>query len=191
MELTLSTQCSPSDPPFSLQGAALAHLDSLPPHDLVIWTYGSIPFLFSKNHLTSLPIALVVSLRSFFPIRHTQCVEAFLLKPTSFCNLSAGIGRTNKIATSLPLFRISLCPCYTLLSSPPSFILSHSHICQVLSFLFSSFSAWLQWVPDLLLHLGNDTVDESTRRGALLQPSTVPCSLYSLTTRILSSLHLD
>ena len=36
VESTLSTPCSRSDPPLSHQGAALAHLDSLPPHDLVL-----------------------------------------------------------------------------------------------------------------------------------------------------------
>ena len=30
--------------PLSRQGAALAHLDSLPPHDLALWTDGSFPF---------------------------------------------------------------------------------------------------------------------------------------------------
>ena len=33
---TLSSPCSSSDPPHSRQGATLAHLDSLPPHDLVL-----------------------------------------------------------------------------------------------------------------------------------------------------------
>ena len=44
VESTLSTPCSRSDPPLSRQGAALAHLDSLPHHDLVLWTDGSVPF---------------------------------------------------------------------------------------------------------------------------------------------------
>ena len=35
VESTLSSSCFCSDPPLSCQGAALAHLDSLPPHDLV------------------------------------------------------------------------------------------------------------------------------------------------------------
>ena len=48
VESTLSTPCSRSDPPLS-QGAALAHLDSLPPHDLVLWTDGSVPFPFGKG----------------------------------------------------------------------------------------------------------------------------------------------
>ena len=49
VESTLSTPCSRSDPPHSRQGAALAHLDSLPPHDLVLWTDGFVPFLFGKG----------------------------------------------------------------------------------------------------------------------------------------------
>ena len=46
---TLSSSCSRSDFPFSRQDAALAHLDSLPPHDLVLWTDGSVPFPFGKD----------------------------------------------------------------------------------------------------------------------------------------------
>ena len=49
VEFTLSTPCSRSDPPFSRQSAALAHLDSLPLHDQVLWTDGSVPFPFGKG----------------------------------------------------------------------------------------------------------------------------------------------
>ena len=49
VECTLSIPCSRSDPPLTRQGAALAHLDSLPPHDLVLWTDGSVPFPFGKG----------------------------------------------------------------------------------------------------------------------------------------------
>ena len=49
VESTLSCPCTRSDPPHSRQGAALAHLDSLPPHDLVLWTDGSVPFPFGKG----------------------------------------------------------------------------------------------------------------------------------------------
>ena len=40
---------APADLLFSRQGAALAHLDSLPPHDLVLWTDGSVPLPFGKD----------------------------------------------------------------------------------------------------------------------------------------------
>ena len=46
---TLSTPCSRSDPPHSRQGAALSHLDSLIPHDLLLWTDGSVPFPFGRG----------------------------------------------------------------------------------------------------------------------------------------------
>ena len=44
VESTLSSSCSCSDPSLVCQGAALAHLDSLPSHDLVLWTDGFVPF---------------------------------------------------------------------------------------------------------------------------------------------------
>ena len=46
---TLSSLCSLSDLPLSRQGAALAHLDSLPQHELVLWTDGFVPFPFGKD----------------------------------------------------------------------------------------------------------------------------------------------
>ena len=49
VESTLFSLCSRFDPPLSHQGAALAHLDFLPPHDLVLWTDGSLPFPFGKS----------------------------------------------------------------------------------------------------------------------------------------------
>ena len=49
VESTLSSPCSHSDPPLSHQGMALAHLDSLRPHDLIPWTDGSVLFPFGKG----------------------------------------------------------------------------------------------------------------------------------------------
>ena len=46
---TLSTPCSRSDPPHSRQGAALAHLDSFSPRELVLWTDGSVLFPLGKG----------------------------------------------------------------------------------------------------------------------------------------------
>ena len=61
VESTLFSSCSRSDPPLSRQGAALAHLDSLPPHDLVLWTNGSVPFPFDKGGSGVLTIFLLFS----------------------------------------------------------------------------------------------------------------------------------
>ena len=49
MESTRFPPCSHSDPPLSCQGAALAHLDSLLPHDRALWTDRSVPFHFGKG----------------------------------------------------------------------------------------------------------------------------------------------
>ena len=49
VESTLSSPCSHSDPPLTCQGAALAHLDSLPLYDLVLWTDSSVPLPFGKD----------------------------------------------------------------------------------------------------------------------------------------------
>ena len=49
VEFSLSSPCSRSDSPLSCQGTALAHLAFLPPHDLVLWTDGSVPFPFGKG----------------------------------------------------------------------------------------------------------------------------------------------
>ena len=49
VESTLSSPCSRFDFLHSRQGAALAHLDSLPPYDLVLWTDGFVHFVFDKG----------------------------------------------------------------------------------------------------------------------------------------------
>ena len=68
------------------------------------------------------------------------------------------------------------------LSSLLSFLLSQT-LWQKLSSL-SSCSIRLQWVPGHLFLPGNNATDELARRGALLAPSAIPCSLTPLIFRI-------
>ena len=126
VESTLCSPCSRSDPPLSRQGAALAHLDSLPPRlsptstlsHLMTWCSGQTAlffFLLARAAPAFLPTALSVALRPLFPFRQAQFVPVFPLKPAPFCTLFAGLCSTIKSAISL-LFS----SCLTLvLSSPP------------------------------------------------------------------------
>ena len=122
VESTLFTTCSCSDPPLFRQGAALAHLDSLSPHDLVLWTDFLFLFLLARAAPAFLPTAFCVALRPLFPFRQAQFAPVFPLKPAPFCTLFAGLGNTNKSAISL-LFSSYLT---LVLSLPPCSLLHRS-----------------------------------------------------------------
>ena len=118
--------------------------------------------------------------RSLFPSQQAQYAQVFLLKLVPFCTLFAGLGSTNKSATSLLLLSDS-CSVLIILSSSPSFLLCQSlwQIWQELS-LLSSCAIRLQWVPGQSFLLRNDATDELARQGALLMLSAIPCSLSPL-----------
>ena len=149
VESTLTTPCSRSDPPLSRQGAALAHLDSLP---IMIWCSGQTAlflFLLARAAPAFLPSAFSVALRPLFPFQQAQYIQVFPLKPAPFCTLFAGLGNTDKSAIFLLFSYLSDSrSVLTSLSSPPSFVLSQTlwQIWQELSSL-SSCSIRLQWVP--------------------------------------------
>ena len=90
VESTLSSPGSSSNLPLSRQSAALAHLDSLLPFDLVLWTYGSILFFLLAQ------AALSVALRPLFSFHQAQYAQVFLLKFANSLLVSAA-------PTSLPL----------------------------------------------------------------------------------------
>ena len=190
-------------PPFPLHALALIPLSlakvrlsptlTLSPH--MIWCFGQTAlflFLLTKAAPAFLPTALSVALRPLFPFQQAQCAQVFPLKPAPFCTLIAGLGSTNKSAVFL-LFSYYLT---LVLSSPPCPLL---HLFSYLNLsgrsgrncLLSPSVLLVQWVPGHSFLLGNNKADELARRGGLLAPSAIPCSLSPFISRIHSSLFSD
>ena len=118
VESTISSPCSCSDLRFSLAKVQLSLTLTLSPHDLVLWTDCSVPFLLAKAVLVYLPTAFSVSvaLRLLFHFQQAQFVQVFLLKSAPFYEPFAGLGSTNKSAVSLLFssyltFALSSLPC--------------------------------------------------------------------------------
>ena len=143
-------------------------------------------FVLAKAALAFLPTIHFVALRPLFPVWQAQFVQVFPLKPAPFCKFFVGLGSTNKSVIFL-LFSSQI-----LALSYPSFFFAQTlwQIWQKLPSL-SSCSIRLQWVPGHSFLPGSDATDELVRRGALLVPTVIPCSLLLLIFRIHSSLFSD
>ena len=189
VESILSTPCSCSDPPLTPQGAALAHLDSLPPHDLVLWTDGSVPFPFCKGGCGVLANCSLCGAETTLSFSAGPVCSRFSAEACAILHALCWSRQHQQVChfSSLLLLSDSL-SVLAALSSPPSFLLSQTlwQIWQELSSLsFCSIRLQHSFLP------GNDTANQPTRRGALLAPSAIPCSLSPLTSRIHSRLISD
>ena len=182
-------------PPFPLHAPALILLSpTLTLSPLMIWYSGQTVlflFLLARAAPMYLPTALSVALRPLFPFRQAQYAQIFPLKPAPFCTLFAGLGSTNKCAISRLFYYLTL---VLSLPSCPLFHLSYYlKLCgrSGRNCLLSSYSIRLQWVPGHSFLPGNDAAYELARRGALLAPSAITCSLSHLISRIHSCLFSD
>ena len=157
----------------------LSTLSGIPPFSMNF-------FFLAKAALAYLPTALSVAPRPLFPSQQAQYAQVFLLKPTVLCKLFVGFGNTNKSAASL-LFSSYLT---LVLSSPPCpffhlFFISNSREEKWICFIRP------QWVPGHSFLPGNDAADKLARRGTLLAPSAIPCSLSPLISRMHPCLFSD
>ena len=108
---------------------------------LMIWFSGLTAlflFLLAMTAPAYLPTALSVALKPLFLFHQAQYAQVFPLKPAPLFTLFAGLGSTNKSATSLLLLSDSRSVLATLFF-PPSFLLPQTlwQIWQKLFFLFS------------------------------------------------------
>ena len=133
-------------------------------------------FFLAKTALAYLLTAYSVTSRPLFPFQQVQYAQVFLLKPAPFCKLIAGLGSINKFAISLHFSYLTLA-----LSSAPSFFyfkLSR-RICLLSPPVLSGYNGSPHsFLPE------NEAADDLARRGALLVPYAILCSLSPLTSRI-------
>ena len=172
VESTLPTLSSRSDSPLSRQGAALAYLDSLPRHDLVLWTDGSVPFPFGKGGSGVLANCSLCDTEATLSFSAGPVCSSFSAEACAILHAFCWSRQHQQVChfSSLLLLSDSRSVLATL-SFPPSFLLSQIlwQIWQELSFL-SSYSIRLQWVPEHSFLPGNDSYPLSflSRTGGVL-----------------------
>ena len=85
VEPTLFSPCSRSDPLLSRQDVALVLLDPLPPHDLVIWTGGFVPFPCAKGSSGVLSYCSLCDTEETLYFQQARYALVIPLKPAPFC----------------------------------------------------------------------------------------------------------
>ena len=136
------------------------------PHDLVLWTDGSVLFSLGRGGSGILAICSLCGTETTFSFSEDPVCLSFSAEACAILHALCWSGKHQQIChfSYLTLF----------LFSPQSFLLSQT-LWQELSSL-SSCSIRLQWVPGHSFLPGNDATDELARRGALLAPSATPGS---------------
>ena len=183
VESTLSSSCSRSDRPHSRQGAALAHLDSLPSHDLVLWTDGSVLFPFGKGGSGVLANCSLCGTEATLSLSAGPVCSSFSAEACAILHAIWWSRQHHKVCHFFYL--LLLTDSRSVLSS--TFPVISNSVADLAGTVFSLLLFYQATMgPRTLVSPGDDTADELARRGALLAPSAIPCSLSPLTSRLFS-----
>ena len=175
VESTLTSPCSRSDPPLSRQGAALAHLDSLP---LIIWCFGQTAlflFLLARAAPAFLPTVFFCGTEATLFFSAGPVCSSFSAEACAILHVLCWSRQHQQVCHFSSLLLLSD-SCSVLDPSPLLHLSSYLKLCG------RSGRNCLLFPPVLSDYNGSlDTrfslADELARRGALLAPSTIPCSL--------------
>ena len=127
VESTLSSPCSHSDPPLTRQGAALAHLDFLPPHDLVLWTDCSVPFPFGKGGSGVLANCSLCGTKATLSFSAGPVCSSFSAEACAILHALCWSRQHQQVCHFSSLLLLSdSCSVLSTLSSPPSSLLSQT-----------------------------------------------------------------
>ena len=185
--------CLPSrwSPLFPLHALTLIHLSvaevqlvpalTLFSHDLVLWTDGSVPFPYGKSSSCVLATSFLCGTEATLSFSAGPVCSSFSAEACAILHARCWSRQHQQVCHFSSVLLSDSRFVLATLSSPPCFLLPESlwQIWQKLPSL-SSFSIRLQWVPGHLFLPGNNVTDELARRGALLSPSAIPCSLCPL-----------
>ena len=167
-------------PPRTRQGAALAHLDSLLPHDLVLWTDGSVPFPSGKGGSGVLANCSLCGTEATLSFSAGPVCSSFSAEACAILHALCWSRQHQQVCHFSSLLLLS--DSRSVLSSI-SPLISHS-VADLAGTVFSLLFYQTTMGPQTLILPGNDAADELARRRALLAPSAIPCSLSPLISRI-------
>ena len=191
VESTLPTPCSRSDSPHSRQSAALAHLDSFPPHDLIFWTDGSVRFPFGKGGSGVLANCSLCGTEASLSFSAGPVCSSFSAEACAILHALCW-SRQHQQACHISSVLL-LSDSRSVFSSTFPFI--SNSVADLAGIVFSLLLFYQATMgPRTLVYPGKDTADELARRGALLAPSAISCSLSPLILdwrRTVSSTYFD
>ena len=147
---------------------------TLPPHDLVLYTDGSVPF--GKGGFGVLANCSFCGTEATLSFLAGPVCSSFSAEASAILDALCWSQQHQQVCISL-LF--SFCPHHPVLFS--IFPLISNSVADLAGTVFSLLLFYQNTIgPGHSFLLGNNAADELARRGALLVPSAIPCSLSLL-----------